>query len=108
MRRVRDQSHVLAGAYCLIVVAVNSTEILRFTRYLQLLLLEHVRSGSVEDVVGELSLAIYVDRCCGFTGQEAVVDLSGTLRELEETGGSGQNERQSSDDGGSIPHTHTV
>lgn len=55
--------------------------------YLQLLLLEHVRSGGIEDVISELSLTIYVDWCCGFTGQEAVVDLSGTLRELEEGGG---------------------
>lgn len=53
-----------------------------------MLLLEHVRSGSVEYVVSELSLAVYIDRCCGFTGQEAVVDLPGTLRELEEEGGS--------------------
>lgn len=56
-------------------------------RYLQLLLLEHVGSGGVEYVVGELSLAVYVDRRCGFTGQEAVVDLPGALRELEERGG---------------------
>lgn len=32
-------------------------------------------------------MAVYVDRCCGFTGQEAVVDLPGSLRELEEIGG---------------------
>lgn len=51
--------------------------------YLQLLLLEHVRSRGVEYVVSQLSLTIYVDGCCGFTGQEAVVDLPGTLRELE-------------------------
>lgn len=63
-------------------------------RYLQLLLLEHVRSGGVEYVVSELSLTIYVDRCCSFTGQEAVVDLSGTLRELEEVGGSGRMSRR--------------
>ncbi|KAF3843921.1 hypothetical protein F7725_015969 [Dissostichus mawsoni] len=54
-----------------------------FTSYLQLLLLEHVRSGGVENVVGKLGLTIDVDRCCGFTGQEAVVDLPGALRELE-------------------------
>lgn len=53
------------------------------THYLHLLLLEHVRSGSVEDVVSELSLTVYVYWCGGFTGQEAVVDLSGTLRQLE-------------------------
>ena len=29
-------------------------------------------------------MAVYVDRCRGFTGQEAVVDLPRTLRELEE------------------------
>lgn len=51
--------------------------------YLQLLLLEHVRSGGGEDVVGELSLTVYVDRRCSFTGQEAIEDLPGTLRELE-------------------------
>lgn len=51
--------------------------------HLQLLLLEHVRPGGIEYVVSELSLTVYVDRCCGFTGQEAVVDLPGTLRELE-------------------------
>lgn len=54
--------------------------------YLQLLLLEHVRPRGVEYVVSELSLTVYVDRCCGFTGQEAVVDLPGLLRELEEKG----------------------
>ena len=58
--------------------------------YLQLLLLEHVGSGGVKDIVSKLSLTVYVDRCCGFAGKEAVVDLSGTLRELEEVGGSGR------------------
>lgn len=53
-------------------------------RYLQLLLLEHIRARSVEDVVGQLGLAVNVDRRGGFAGQEAVVDLSGALRELEE------------------------
>lgn len=55
-----------------------------------MLLLEHVRSRGIEYVVSELSLTIYVDRCCGFTGQEAVVDLPGTLRELEKVGDSGK------------------
>lgn len=50
--------------------------------YLQLLLPEHIRPRSVEDVVGQLGLAVNVDRRGGFAGQEAVVDLSGTLREL--------------------------
>lgn len=58
--------------------------------YLQLLLLKHIRPRRVEDVVGQLSLAIYVDRRRGFAGQEAVVDFSRTLRELEETWGSGR------------------
>lgn len=49
-----------------------------------MLLLEHARSGGVEDVISELRLTVNVDRRCGFTGQEAVVDLSGALRELEE------------------------
>jgi len=56
----------------------------RRTRYLLLLLLEHVGSGGVEDVVGELRLTVDVDRRGGLAGQEAVVDLPGTLRELEE------------------------
>lgn len=55
--------------------------------YLQLLLLEHVRFWGIEDVVSKLSLAIYVDRCCSFTGQEAVVDLPGSLRELKKDEG---------------------
>lgn len=58
--------------------------------YLQLLLLKHIRPRCVEYVVGQLSLAINVDRRRGFAGQEAVVDFSGTLRQLEETGGSGR------------------
>lgn len=53
-------------------------------RYLQLLLLEHVRPRGVEDVVGQLGLAVDVDRRRGFAGQEAVVDFSGALRELSE------------------------
>lgn len=53
-----------------------------FVCYLQLLLLEHARFRCVEDVVSQLSLAVYVDRCRGFTGQEAVVDISGTLGKL--------------------------
>lgn len=69
-------------------ISVYSYVVFWCVRYLQLLLLEHVRSGGVEYVVSKLSLAIYIDRCCGFTGQEAVVDLPGTLRELEEVGGS--------------------
>lgn len=91
LTRVRDQSHVIIDAFCLtklvvtrIEISINSHVVLWCIHYLQLLLLEHVRSGGVEYVVSELSLAIYVDRCCGFTGQEAVVDLPGTLRELEE------------------------
>lgn len=58
--------------------------------YLQLLLLKHIRPRCVQDVVGQLSLAIYVDRRRGFAGQEAVVDFSSTLRELEETWASGR------------------
>lgn len=56
--------------------------------YLQLLLLEHIRPRSVEDVVGQLGLAVDVDRRRGFAGQEAVVDFSGALRELRGSGGS--------------------
>ncbi len=70
-------------------------------RYLQLLLLEHVRLRGIEDVVSQLSLTIYVDRRCGFTGQEAVVDLPGTLRELKE----GQARREAA---GWRRHTHKV
>lgn len=51
--------------------------------YLQLLLLEHVGFWRVEDIVSKLGLTVDVDRCCCFTGKEAVVDLSGTLRELK-------------------------
>lgn len=55
--------------------------------YLQLLLLEHVWSGSIEDVVSQLSLTVYVDWRGGFTGEETVVDFPGTLRELEKRWG---------------------
>lgn len=51
---------------------------------LKLLLLEHVRPGCVEDVISQLSLAVDVDWSGGLAGQEAVVDLPGPLRELEE------------------------
>lgn len=47
--------------------------------YLQLLLLEHVRPWSIEDVVGQLRLTVDIDWCGGLTGQEAVVDLSRLL-----------------------------
>lgn len=49
---------------------------------LQLLLLEHVWAGGVEDVVGQLGLAVDVDRRGGLAGQEAVVDLTRPLRQL--------------------------
>lgn len=54
--------------------------------YLQLLLLEHVRLWSIEDVISKLSLTVYVDWRRGFTGQEAVVNLPGTLRQLGKRG----------------------
>ena len=63
--------------------------------YLQLLLLEHVGAWRVEDVVGQLRLAVDVDRRGGLTGQEAVVDLTGALRQLGwEAGGEGGRQGQ--------------
>lgn len=56
-------------------------------RYLQLLLLEHAGFWGVEDVVSELRLAVYVDGRRGLAGQEGVVDLPGTLWELERSRG---------------------
>ena len=50
--------------------------------HLELLFLEHVGPGGVEDVISQLGLAVDVDRCGGLTGQEAVVDLSSPLGEL--------------------------
>lgn len=60
----------------------NTKFVACFVGHLQLLLLEHAGFGCVQDVVGQLSLAVDVDRCRGFAGQEAVVDLSGTLGKL--------------------------
>lgn len=44
--------------------------------------LEHVGPRRGEDVVRQLGLAVDVDRHGGLTGEEAVVDLSGSLGQL--------------------------
>ena len=53
--------------------------------YLQLLGLEHVRPRGREHVVGQLRLAVDIDRCGGLAGQKAVVDLAGPLGQLRES-----------------------
>lgn len=63
---------------------MRSVDALGSPLYLQLLLLEHLGPRRVEDVVGQLGLAVDVDRRRGLAGQEAVVDFSGALGELEE------------------------
>jgi len=50
--------------------------------HLELLLLEHVRVGGVEDVVRQLGLAVDVDRRGGLAAQELTEDLAGPVGEL--------------------------
>ena len=50
--------------------------------YLQLLGLEHVGPRGRQHVVGELRLAVDVDRRGGLAGQEAVIDLPRPLGQL--------------------------
>lgn len=50
--------------------------------HLELLFLEHVRVGSIENVIRQLGLAVNVDRSGGFATQEFTEDLPGPVREL--------------------------
>lgn len=50
--------------------------------YLELLFLEHVRVGCIENIVCQLGLAVNVDRSGGFAAQEFTENLPGPIREL--------------------------
>ncbi|MGZ7388422.1 hypothetical protein ACXWSP_09320, partial [Streptococcus pyogenes] len=49
---------------------------------LELLFLEHVRVGCIENVICQLGLAVNVDRSGGFAAQEFTENLPGPVREL--------------------------
>lgn len=50
--------------------------------HLQLLLLEHVGVRGIENVIGQLGLAVDVDRGAGFAAQELSEDLAGPVGKL--------------------------